>query len=87
MYVFFIFDTLHYFCSVNMMFVCILFSPLRFLIGQYVTLHGDVVSHVNISRVRVEDGGQYKCKASNRAGEMEHRARLNIYGEDIDEND
>ena len=55
-------------------------SP-RFLIGQYVTLHGDVVSHVNISRVRVEDGGQYACSASNRAGVMEHRARLNIYGE------
>ena len=51
------------------------------------TLHGDVVSHVNISRVRVEDGGQYKCKASNRAGEMEHRARLNIYGEGISDFD
>ncbi|KAG8228351.1 hypothetical protein J437_LFUL006802, partial [Ladona fulva] len=28
----------------------------RFLIGQYVTVHGDVISHVNISNVQVEDG-------------------------------
>ncbi len=53
----------------------------RFLIGQYVTVHGDVVSHVNISRSRVEDGGRYECKADNRAGKVEHGARLNIYGE------
>jgi hypothetical protein len=60
---------------------CQVISCFRFLIGQYVTIHGDVVSHVNISRVRVEDGGQYTCAVSNRAGEMEHAARLNIYGE------
>ena len=53
----------------------------RFLIGQYVTIHGDVVSHVNITHVRVEDGGQYACAVSNRAGEARHAARLNVYGE------
>lgn len=29
----------------------------RFLIGQYVTAHGDVIAHVNITHVMVEDGG------------------------------
>ena len=49
--------------------------------GQYVTIHGDVVSHVNISRVRIEDGGQYACAVANRAGAVRHVARLNVYGE------
>ena len=48
--------------------------------GQYVTIHGDVVSHVNISRVRIEDGGQYACAVANRAGAVRHAARLNVYG-------
>lgn len=52
----------------------------RFLIGQYVTIHGDVISHVNISHVMVEDGGEYSCTASNRAGKVSHAARLNVYG-------
>jgi len=41
----------------------------RFMIGQYVTVHGDVISHLNISQSKVEDGGLYSCTASNRAGE------------------
>lgn len=52
----------------------------RFMIGQYVTVHGDVISHVNISHVMVEDGGEYSCVAENRAGKVTHSARLNIYG-------
>ncbi|XP_024084690.1 Down syndrome cell adhesion molecule-like protein Dscam2 [Cimex lectularius] len=52
----------------------------RFVIGQYVTLHGDVISHVNISHVVVEDGGEYTCTAENRAGKVSHSARLNVYG-------
>ncbi|KAK3920463.1 Down syndrome cell adhesion molecule-like protein Dscam2 [Frankliniella fusca] len=52
----------------------------RFLIGQYVTVHGDVISHVNISHVTVEDGGEYRCIAENRAGRAHHAARLNVYG-------
>ncbi|OXA64371.1 Down syndrome cell adhesion molecule-like protein Dscam2 [Folsomia candida] len=51
----------------------------RLLIGQYVTLHGDVVSHVNITSTRVEDGGEWTCTASNRLGSNFHSARLNIY--------
>lgn len=48
--------------------------------GQYVTIHGDVISHVNISHVMVEDAGEYKCTAENRAGKVSHSARLNVYG-------
>ncbi len=44
------------------------------------TVHGDVVSHVNISKVSVQDGGLYECTASNRAGSVRHSARLNVYG-------
>jgi hypothetical protein len=51
------------------------------VIGQYVTVHGDVISHVNISHVMVEDGGEYTCTAENRAGRSSHSARLNVYGE------
>lgn len=40
----------------------------RFLIGQYVTAHGDVISHVNITHVMIEDGGEYSCIIENRAG-------------------
>ncbi|XP_076675492.1 cell adhesion molecule Dscam2 isoform X9 [Andrena cerasifolii] len=52
----------------------------RLLIGQYVTVYGDVISHVNISSVKSEDGGEYECIAGSRAGETRHSARLNIYG-------
>ncbi|KAE8741842.1 hypothetical protein FOCC_FOCC012628, partial [Frankliniella occidentalis] len=51
----------------------------RVMIGQYVTLYGDVVSHVNISNVKAEDGGEYECEAESRAGLAKHQARLNIY--------
>ncbi|CAH0767134.1 unnamed protein product [Bemisia tabaci] len=52
----------------------------RILMGQYVTLNGDVVSHINISSVLVEDGGEYTCEATNSVGSLFHSARLNIYG-------
>lgn len=51
--------------------------------GQYITVHGDVISHVNISNVMVEDGGEYACIATNRAGRVQHAARLNIYGKEM----
>ncbi|XP_025265394.1 Down syndrome cell adhesion molecule-like protein Dscam2 isoform X3 [Camponotus floridanus] len=52
----------------------------KLLIGQYVTVYGDVISHVNITSVKAEDGGEYECIAGSRAGEARHSARLNIYG-------
>lgn len=50
------------------------------MIGQYVTVFGDVISHVNISAVKSEDGGEYECIAKSRAGSTSHAGRLNIYG-------
>ena len=37
------------------------------MIGQYVTVHGDVISHLNISETKVADGGLYGCEATNRS--------------------
>ncbi|KAK8720692.1 hypothetical protein OTU49_013154, partial [Cherax quadricarinatus] len=42
--------------------------------------HGHVISHVNISGVRVEDGGSYSCTASNTAASVLHAAPLHVYG-------
>ncbi|XP_055385270.1 cell adhesion molecule Dscam2 isoform X2 [Condylostylus longicornis] len=53
---------------------------LRVAIGQFVDTNGDVISHLNISHVRPDDGGLYKCIASNTMGNVEHSARLNVYG-------
>ncbi|XP_045105879.1 Down syndrome cell adhesion molecule-like protein Dscam2 isoform X1 [Portunus trituberculatus] len=52
----------------------------RYVKGQYVSAHGDVISHVNISSVHVTDGGTYTCTAENSAGKVMHAARLNVYG-------
>ncbi|XP_071546322.1 cell adhesion molecule Dscam2-like isoform X3 [Panulirus ornatus] len=52
----------------------------RLVVGQYVGMGGSVVSHVNLTGVRAEDGGAYTCTATNRAGSTAHTARLNVYG-------
>ncbi|RXG73967.1 Down syndrome cell adhesion molecule-like protein Dscam2, partial [Armadillidium vulgare] len=52
----------------------------RFLVGQYVTVHDDVISHVNITNVRVEDGGEYTCTATNSVGSISHSSSVNVYG-------
>jgi len=52
----------------------------RYVVGHYVTIHDDVISHVNISRVESKDGGSYSCTATNTVGAVTHVARLNIYG-------
>ncbi|XP_055315262.1 cell adhesion molecule Dscam2 isoform X3 [Sitodiplosis mosellana] len=52
----------------------------RFLVGQYVTIHDDVISHVNITNVKEEDGGEYMCTAQNIIGKVSHSAKVNIYG-------
>ena len=49
--------------------------------GQYVTVHDDVISHVNITEVKSVDGGTYSCRAQNSVGSVTHAARLNVYGE------
>ncbi|KAF8789131.1 Down syndrome cell adhesion molecule-like [Argiope bruennichi] len=52
----------------------------RISIGDYITEHAHVVSFLNITDVRVEDGGEYKCQVSNDVGSTSHSARLNVYG-------
>lgn len=49
-------------------------------IGQYTTLTGDVVSHLNITTVQTSDGGLYKCVASSKVGTAEQAERINVYG-------
>lgn len=41
----------------------------------------EIISHVNISSIRVQDSGEWKCIASNLLSSTSHSARLNIYGE------
>ena len=53
----------------------------RHVIGSYVTRDGDVISHVNVTAVRVQDGGAYRCVAENRIGVDAFEGRLNVYGE------
>ncbi|XP_050441202.1 cell adhesion molecule Dscam2 isoform X2 [Adelges cooleyi] len=52
----------------------------RVLIGQYVTAHDDVVAHVNISSLKVEDSGEYTCTAHNEIAQASHSSRINVYG-------
>lgn len=39
-----------------------------------------MVSYVNITSLRIEDGGEYKCKADNGIATAEHQRRINIIG-------
>ncbi|GBO41156.1 Down syndrome cell adhesion molecule-like protein Dscam2, partial [Araneus ventricosus] len=52
----------------------------RIRFGDYVTKDGFVVSFVNISNVKTEDGGDYKCVANNGVGEVSHESRINVLG-------
>ncbi|XP_050530510.1 cell adhesion molecule Dscam2-like isoform X2 [Daktulosphaira vitifoliae] len=58
-------------------------SKMRVSVSQYVTETGDVISHFNITKVQVEDGGVYECVVSNRAGKISHSAKLQIYGNPV----
>lgn len=50
------------------------------MVGQYVTMNDDVVSHLNISSVKDEDGGEYSCTAGNSIAHVTHTARINVFG-------
>lgn len=52
----------------------------RLTISDYATENGHVISYLNITDTRVEDGGSYKCEFSNDVGSVYHAARLNVYG-------
>lgn len=52
--------------------------------GDFVQPDGSaVVSFVNISTLRVQDGGEYACKATNDVGVIEHTARIGEYNTDL----
>lgn len=42
--------------------------------------NGDVVTYLNLTSVRPEDGGRYTCRAHNTRGSVDHSTRLNVYG-------
>ncbi|KAG1655468.1 Down syndrome cell adhesion molecule [Nymphon striatum] len=46
---------------------------------QYVSPE-TTISYFNISQVRIEDSGNYRCQAENKAGSSFHTARINVYG-------
>jgi len=52
----------------------------RYVIVSSVTSDGDVVSYVNVSNVRVSDGGTYRCSARNRVGVEGFSGKLHVYG-------
>uniref|UniRef100_T1JCZ7 Down syndrome cell adhesion molecule-like protein Dscam2 n=1 Tax=Strigamia maritima TaxID=126957 RepID=T1JCZ7_STRMM len=41
---------------------------------------GNVLSILNVSRVQVQDGGEYACAAKNKVGKIVHSARINVHG-------
>ncbi|XP_075984284.1 cell adhesion molecule Dscam2-like isoform X2 [Anticarsia gemmatalis] len=49
-------------------------------ITQFMNSNSDIVSYLNLTSVRPEDGGRYTCRAHNSRGAVEHSTRLNVYG-------
>jgi hypothetical protein len=54
--------------------------PRGYILGSYLDSASNVISHLNISSVRVQHGGLYTCVARNVLGAVQHSAMLNIYG-------
>ncbi|XP_074653669.1 cell adhesion molecule Dscam1-like [Tubulanus polymorphus] len=52
----------------------------RYTVGHWVSQDGDVHSYVNITKVQIQDGGQYRCTAINKVGSANHSSRLFVYG-------
>ncbi|XP_045455086.1 Down syndrome cell adhesion molecule-like protein Dscam2 [Melitaea cinxia] len=53
----------------------------RHILGQMMSSTGvGVISHLNISRARVEDGGFYSCVAYEGDSSTRHTARIDVYG-------
>lgn len=44
---------------------------------------GGVVSQLNISHTRVDDGGLFSCVATHSESVLSHHDRVNVYGEYI----
>lgn len=52
----------------------------RLDIQSHTNHFGDTISALNVTESRVEDGGVYKCIATNRVGNVTNSARINIWG-------
>ncbi|KAJ0171775.1 hypothetical protein K1T71_012538 [Dendrolimus kikuchii] len=52
----------------------------RYTIGQTMTADGGVTSQLNISHLRVDDGGLYSCVAHHGDHVVYHQNRVNVYG-------
>lgn len=47
---------------------------------SFVAANAEVVSYLNVTRVRLEDGGEYRCVAKNPGGQQERSGRLQVIG-------
>ncbi|KAG7296730.1 hypothetical protein JYU34_020631, partial [Plutella xylostella] len=52
----------------------------RYAIGQAMTVDGGVMTQLNITNVRVDDGGLFSCVSHYGDTVMSHQDRLNVYG-------
>ncbi|XP_072946516.1 cell adhesion molecule Dscam2-like [Epargyreus clarus] len=52
----------------------------RYALGQVMTSDNSVVTQLNITRVRVEDGGMYSCTAKEGDHAATYENRLDVYG-------
>lgn len=52
----------------------------RYTIGQTMTPEGGVTTQLNISHIRVDDGGLYSCVAHHADNIVAHEDRVNVYG-------
>ncbi|XP_076350052.1 cell adhesion molecule Dscam1-like [Tachypleus tridentatus] len=55
-------------------------SDRRFQTGDFVDENGTLISFVNVSHLRVEDGGSYQCEARNQVATVKHKARIDVTG-------
>ncbi|CAG7817495.1 unnamed protein product, partial [Allacma fusca] len=55
----------------------------RMTYGSYLDRNGDVITHLNLSHVTAQDGGEYTCQGKNSLGQVSHQAWLNVYGNPV----
>lgn len=52
----------------------------RFRISEHLTYTRQVISFLNITNIKTNEGGEYGCVAENKAGVGSYAAKINIYG-------